>query len=326
MFLNIAPSFTAAQLGSIRGRQYLAPDMNVAKGLFVVPLDDDSYIGFYNKKVFKKAGIAAAPMNWLQLQSDCTKLKAIGVTPMMYGLPGGQTLGAEFYPWFDFSYLMIGLYTPAQWRNLYMGKTSWTSPAIVSQMTKWAALKQSGCTNSDVLTASNTLGSLIKGKTAMIVDGTFDTGTLLAGLGKNLGTFAPPYANGKIHGVVQYPGDGYGVTAWTAHQAEAVQFEQFLTTPQAAAIIAAAGVPPNRAGFAGKNPSWATIQKLVDKQKFTVYPMIDNVVQPEVVDTGSKQLVAAFAGVISVKKALGDMKATLDGLPVTRKGPTYSGG
>ena len=32
----------------------------------------------------------------------------------------------------------------------------------------------------------------------------------------------------------------------------------------------------------------------------TAYPMLDNVIQPEVVDVGEKQLVAAFGGDISV--------------------------
>ncbi len=47
---------------------------------------------------------------------------------------------------------MSGILSPTQWQGLYTGKTSWTSPAIVSQMTKWAALKTKGCTNPDVLT------------------------------------------------------------------------------------------------------------------------------------------------------------------------------
>ncbi len=35
---------------------------------------------------------------------------------------------------------------------------------------------------------------------------------------------------------------------------------------------------------------------LAAKQGLTPYPMLDNVIQPEVVDVASKQLVAAFGG------------------------------
>ncbi|MDX6579871.1 MAG: raffinose/stachyose/melibiose transport system substrate-binding protein, partial [Gaiellales bacterium] len=65
------------------------------------------------------------------------------ITPMVYG-SDTQGLGATFYPFYDFSYQMSGILSPAQWKGLYTGKTSWTSPAIVSQMTKWAALKTKG--------------------------------------------------------------------------------------------------------------------------------------------------------------------------------------
>ena len=63
----------------------MAPDFNTSKGLLVMPLETQFYIGFYNKALFKKAGIAAPPTNWNELYSDCTKLKAKGITPMVYG-------------------------------------------------------------------------------------------------------------------------------------------------------------------------------------------------------------------------------------------------
>jgi hypothetical protein len=62
---------------------------------------------------------------------------------------------------------------------------------------------------------------------------------------------------------------------------------------------------------------------LAAKQGFTAYPMLDNVIQPEVVDIASKKLVAAFGGDTSVASALGDMKSKLDSLPSDRKGSTY---
>ncbi len=52
----------------------------------------------------------------VQLYAACTKLKAAGYTPMVYG-NGGQPLGAEFYPWYDMSYMMIGQYSVSQWQE-----------------------------------------------------------------------------------------------------------------------------------------------------------------------------------------------------------------
>jgi len=251
--LNLKPYFSAAEIAKINGAQYMAKDFDTSKGLLVMPLENQFYIGFYNKALFRKAGISGPPASWSQLQADCAKLKAKGITPMIYGADT-QALGAQFYPFYDFSYQMIGVFSPTQWRDLYTGKTSWTSPQIVAQMSKWVALPKSGCTNKDVLTKTNILGAFIKGQAAMIVDGNWDAATLQQGLGKNLAPFVPPYADGAQHGVVQYPGDGFSVMSYSKHRDEAVQFLKFMMTAQAAKIVSAAGLIPDIKGFRTSNP------------------------------------------------------------------------
>jgi ABC-type glycerol-3-phosphate transport system substrate-binding protein len=320
LYTNLTPSLTKGEMATIRGKQYLAPNEDLSKGIYVVPYDYDAYVGFYNKSLFKKAGIATFPKNWSGLQAACTKLNGIGVTPMIYGLTGGLTLGAEFYPWFDFAYVVIGAgYSPAQWRGLYTGSIPWTSPKLVSQLTKWSNLRTSGCTNKDVLTASNTITKFTTGKVAMIVDGTFDTGVFQKGLGKNLGVFVPPYSDTAINGVEQYPGDGIGVSSWSTHKQQAEEFTAFLTTAQAGSILAKDGVSPNRAGYSSHNAVWKQINDFETKGHMPVYPYIDNVIQVPVWNVGSKQLVAAFAGNISPLAALKSLKQTLDGLPASQK-------
>lgn len=322
--LNLKPYFSAAEVARINGAPYMSADFQTSKGLLVMPLENQFYIGFYNKALFRKAGIARPPASWRELQAACTKLKAKGITPMIYGADT-QALGAQFYPFYDFSYQMIGILPPAQWRSLYTGKLSWTSPKIVAQMNKWVALPKSGCTNKDVLTKTNILGAFIKGQAAMIVDGNWDTATLQKGLGRNLAPFVPPYASGRQHGVVQYPGDGFSVMNYSKHKAEAVRFLKFMMTAQAAKIVSAAGLIPDIKGFRTTNPVSNAMLDLAAKRGLTPYPMLDNVIQPEVVTAAQKQLVAAFGGNISVSEALKSMKAALDGLPASRKGPRYSG-
>jgi raffinose/stachyose/melibiose transport system substrate-binding protein len=320
--LNLKPYFSAAEIAKINGAKWMAPDFNTSNGLLVMPLETQFYIGFYNKALFAKAGLSGPPANWNQLYADCAALKAKGITPMVYG-SDTQGLGATFYPFYDFSYQMSGILSPAQWKGLYTGKTSWTSPAIVSQMTKWAALKTKGCTNPDVLTKSNILGAFSQGKAAMIVDGNWDTATLQKGLGKNLAPFAPPFSSGKQKGVVQYPGDGFSITSYSKHPKEAAAFLRFMMTPAAAKLISNAGLIPAIKGFTTPNTVSNAMLALAAKQGFTAYPMLDNVIQPEVVDVASKELVAAFGGDTSVTTALGDMKSKLDSLPSDRKGPSY---
>ncbi len=154
--------------------KWTSDSFNAANGPYVIPLENQFYIGFYNKADFAKAGVASVPTDWSQLYAACTKLKKAGYTPMVYG-NGGQPLGATFYPWYDMSYMMIGAYSVSQWQGLYSGSTPWTSAAISAQLTNWTKLHSSGCTNPDVVTNTNNLGQFESGKAAMMVDGTWDT-------------------------------------------------------------------------------------------------------------------------------------------------------
>ena len=101
--LNLKSYLSSAEVAKINGAPYMSVDFNTSKGLLVMPLENQFYIGFYNKALFRKAGISAAPTSWSELNSDCTKLKAKGITPMIYGADT-QALGAQFYPFYDFSY------------------------------------------------------------------------------------------------------------------------------------------------------------------------------------------------------------------------------
>lgn len=325
--VNLNKWFSPGEIKKIDAAPYMAPNFDVSKGLLVMPESSDFYIGFYNKMLFKKAGIATPPTDWSQLQTDCSKLKAINVTPMEYGLTSGLVLGSSFYPWYDVSYLMAGAFSsPSQWRGLYDGSIPWTSPAVEAQVQKWAQLRSSGCTNSDVLTAANILNKLAQGKAAMIVDGTWDMGTLEKQMGSNLGVFVPPYSSKPMHRIILYPGQGYSIMQDSKHQAQAAQFLRFLLTKQAATIIDQAGLVPPIKGSTTTNPITNQLLALISKQGYTDYPMLDNIVQPEIVTAGQKELVAAFAGNISVSSALQNLKDTLTGLPASRRGKTYSGG
>src|SRR3984957_10904086 len=147
---NLKGEIPAADLARVdpNALKWTSDGFNAANGPYVIPLENQFYIGFYNKADFAKAGVASVPTDWNQLYAACTKLKAAGYTPMVYG-NGGQPLGATFYPWYDMSYMMIGAYSVAQWQSLYSGSTPWTSPPISSQLANWNKLHTSGCTNSD---------------------------------------------------------------------------------------------------------------------------------------------------------------------------------
>ncbi len=62
---------------------------------------------------------------------------------------------------------------------------------------------------------------------------------------------------------------------------------------------------------------------LVSKSGLTPYPMLDNVVQGNVVSTGSKFLPAVLNGTQSVQATLQAMQTTLNQLPSSQRGNTF---
>jgi len=324
LLTNLKPYLSAADIAKINGAKWVAPDFDTSKGLLVMPLENQFYMGYYNKALFAKAGLTGPPRTWTQLYAACTKLKAKGITPIVYGADP-QAIQSSPYPWYDMSYLVAPVLTPEGLQGLYTGKTPWTSPAIVAQVSKWAALPKKGCTNSDVLTKTNILGAFEKGQAAMIVDGNWDAATLQKAMGNKVAPMVPPFSDRPQRGVVQYSGDGFSLLKDSKHQKEGAAFLKFLLTPQASKIIAAAGLIPDIKGSRSLSSLTNQMLDFAGKQHLTPYPMLDNVTQGEVVTTGSKQLDDALGGNISALAALKSLKATLDALPASRKGPVYSG-
>jgi raffinose/stachyose/melibiose transport system substrate-binding protein len=302
--------------------KWTSNDFNPSNGPYVIPLENQFYIGFYNKAAFAKAGVGSVPTDWNQLFAACKKLKAAGYLPLTYG-NGGQPLGAEFYPWYDMSYMMIGSYPVSEWQKLYSGQIPWTSPTVSAQLSTWSKLKSAGCTNSDVLTKTNNLGDFESGKAAMMIDGTWDTQKFTSALGNKVAAFVPPFSNNPIKGVVDFAGDGLSMTTYTKHPTQAAQFLTFMTTPQAGAIVNAAGLIPAIKGMSTSNPVNQQMLNFVSQDHMTAYPMLDNVVQPEVVTTGSKVLPSVLNGSMTPSAALQNMQTTFGQLPPTSRGTSY---
>jgi ABC-type glycerol-3-phosphate transport system substrate-binding protein len=320
---NLKPWVPAKDLARMEGLRWTADGLDPANGPYVIPLEDQFYIGFYNKALFKKAHVTSVPRTWGQLFSDCAKFKAAGITCLYYGA-GSQNLGAEFYPWYDMSYMMIGAFSLSQWQRLFNGSIPWTSSAVVSQLDKWHELYADGYTNKDVITSVGSLIAFEHGKAAMLIKGNWDLATLYSAMKGNLGVFVPPFSNTPVHGVVQYPGDGYSMTTYSQHKAQAAKFLQFLTTPQAGRIVAASGLIPDIRGVSSSNPLSQEMLDFAAQGHFAKYPMLDNVVQPDVVTAGSKVLPQVLAGQVTPAQGASEIEQAWKQLPTSERGATWA--
>jgi raffinose/stachyose/melibiose transport system substrate-binding protein len=303
------------------GINWCSKDLKVETGAICVPLDLQYYNGFYNKELFSKAGITSFPTTWDELYAACDKLKAIGVTPMTYGT-GLQALNAGFYPYYDLSYMMM-MYSVDDWKKLYNGQIAWTDPKIVDQLTKWAALKTKGCTNDDVLANNESVSQFETGKAAMTLEGSWGFSEFQDKLGDKVGVFVPPFNDSQAKGVVEFPGNGFGVTSYSQHKQAAADFLAWMATPEAQKIIADGGLIPTVAGTQPTAPLALAMLDYAANQGFTRYPMIDNVMQPEVTDVATKVLDAVLAGTTSPADAAQKIQDALMALPADRRGDTY---
>src|SRR6202044_2373937 len=115
-------------------------------------------------------------------------------------------------------------------------------------------------------------------------------------------------------------GDGLSMMSYSPHKAQAAEFLTFMTTKQAASIVNAAGLIPAINGTSTSNPVNQQMLDFVSQGGMTAYPMLDNVVQGNVVNIGSKFLPAVLNGGESIPKARQPIKPPGKHFPPNRRG------
>ena len=139
---------------------------------YAVPLGTSFLTTWYNKDMFKDAGITALPANWDEFLADCDKLKAKGYTPITCGDKDAFVI--------QFGIYQIGASTiyPTNMdfdKQLTDGTTKFTDPCWQDTVKKFAELYQKGYVIDSSLGVSQTQSrqNFIDGKAAMIFDGSF---------------------------------------------------------------------------------------------------------------------------------------------------------
>lgn len=321
--VNLAAPHLATSLGELKQipeEAIWTKAGNLQSGTYAVPEENQFYNGFYNKALFRKAGIRAVPRDWSQLYSDCALLKKAGITPMVYGNDGN---GGEFQPWFDWSYLLAGALPLNSWSRLIDGKLPYDSPAIVAQVAKWAKLGKDGCINSNALTNSANQTQFEQGKAAMFVEGSWDIPTFLGKLKGKLGVFVPPYSNRPKNMIVQYPGGGLGVPKSSGHVKLAVQFLRYVMGSAGQRALTQSGEIPMMSGYSSPNALSQSLLTMGTSKKFDVYPMFDNYMPSSVLSVANKVLDEALVGQMSPQSALQELAQSENDLPSSQRNVSY---
>ena len=199
---------------------------------YLVPLNYHYSGMFYNKKVFKEAGINQMPNNWNQFLNLCEKLKSKGFTPIALG--SKNRWPAQF--WFD--YLILRTVGPDYRDNLMAGKAAYNDYAVKHAMSVWKDLVDKGyfTANSNADTWTDASDKVARGKAAMTLMGTWITG-YWNGLdlkpGVDYDFFPFPVMSIGIPNAVVGPVDGLVVSANAKNPSGAKKFLSFMmSNPQ----------------------------------------------------------------------------------------------
>ena len=318
--VNLDKYISAAVLARVSGEAYFAKNDSIATATYGIPFENQFYNGFYNKSLFRRAGITSLPQDWTELYADCSALKKIGVTPIEYGSASGS---GEFPPWEEWSYLLSGALPLTTWNDLLDGRIPYTSQAVVAQVERWATLYKKGCTNPNVLTARHAYANFQEGKAGMLFNGSWLSGTFSQSMRSNVGVLVPPYSPTPNHTVIMETGESYGVPTYSLHRAAAIEFVKFILSPAGEQAISASGQAPVVPGYAASNPLENALLHLVSTGQYHVYPMYDNFMQPPVLAVAAKELDLAFANQTSAHAAMAALTSAVNDLSSSQRNVNY---
>jgi raffinose/stachyose/melibiose transport system substrate-binding protein len=273
-----------------------------------VPWDMGMVGWWYNKALFKQAGIDTPPTTWTDFLADVKKLKAAGITPISVG-EGDKWPGMHIW-----SYLATRIGGQAGFDAAASRKGAFTDPAFVDagkKLQELIALQpfQAGFMGATHDQMQATFGN---GKAAMELSGQWAPTVEAANAadkkgvsGEDLGLFNFPSVEGGAGDVSDVIGGGNGFAIGKNASPEAIDFVKYLTSAENQKLIAAhnTGIPVVKGGEAGlTDPNMAMVQQTFAAAKyFQLY--YDQYLPPAMGSVLNDSVQGIFAGKLTPEQA-----------------------
>ena len=292
----------------------------VHNNFYGISSDVVTYLGYYNKALFAKAGIAAPPQTYGAFLSDLATLKGHGIQPIEDG--GNPWLVAT-----NFASFMMNTLPPSGVDALRTGKMRWTDPKIVSALTDYTNIYRNYA-NPDVLTEKNPSAAFLSGKAAMLWnDGSWDMPQYQKSLGKDLGFFFIPQKGSAVSPgfIASGPGVATCGTSYSKNRALVVDLLKEAISPAAMNILVKNGAMPAVTGIRADLFPDALSRQLyntvVEKTRQNrIWPLWDNYQAPAVDDALNKEFGLAITGQATPASALQTVDAIWQSVPASQKG------
>jgi len=276
-------------------------DCKGGKGdIYAVPNDQGTYGLFYNKALFRKAGIAAPPKKYKELLAQCAKFKAKGILPLAYGDRDGYS--TDNWVTYDYASYMA----PGDISKVNAGTMKYASPNLVQPLAELVKFKQQGCVNADASTHENNDANtyFTSGKAAMVQMFPFVIKDFEKALGKNRGLTRLPQsgphpgrtAANSFHNWVIPKNAGNKTGAW--------EFIKLAVDNQGASQLATTvgALPTNKVASGRiKDPLTRFFLKTAASPQV---PLLDSIVPLKVALLYYQQLQAAFSGKVTAPQAM----------------------
>lgn len=282
-------------------------DCDGGKGkIIAVPQDFGTYGLFYNKAMFKKAGVEAPIQTWDDLLSACTALKKTGVTPITFGDRDGYSTD-------NWVTLMYGSYfDDGDVEKVNDGELPYADPKLVQPLQQLVDLREQGCLNKDASTRENfeANSEFTSGKSAMVLMYPAVIPDFMKKLGKDLGIMPIPQSSegplaGRSVGNAFY---NYVVTKQSDNPGLAWEFIKVASDETAAGeLLTTLGTPPALKDVDESLVKDEFVQFFVDAAKDPAMPVLDSVIPVPVALTYYKELQQALSGKKTPEEAMQSM-------------------
>lgn len=207
---------------------------DTSKACYGVPFSYQGNVLYRNKKLLTELGIDASksPATWQDFATVCEAVKKAGKTCLALGLSG------TFPAYWDFPEIARSYLTEDDLRSMLTGGLKWTDPKLVSVLGKMAEITTSGWANKNapsITMLPDGADIFQRGDAAFagtIISDAVNWEAFGKALGdENLGVGRWPAVNpdaplaNKFSGI---EGAVYGVTKWSDHKKEGLEFLKFL--------------------------------------------------------------------------------------------------